>query len=72
MIGPVQPELEAFSEEVDLLVCGSRQTDAFRRVVFGSTSGYLAHHARCPLLITPAPADTDTKTSSGRISAPVA
>jgi nucleotide-binding universal stress UspA family protein len=53
VVGSVTPELAALSEEVDLMVCGSRRNGALRRVVLGSTSDYLAHHARCPLLVTP-------------------
>lgn len=52
-VGLVNEELEAFSEQVDVLVCGSRHNDAVRRIMLGSTSDYLAHHAQCPLVITP-------------------
>jgi nucleotide-binding universal stress UspA family protein len=45
--------LAAFSAEVDILVVGSRGSGSVRRLVFGSTSRYLSHHARCPLLIVP-------------------
>lgn len=53
VLGTVDPDLAEFSAKVDLLVCGSRHNGAVRRVVLGSTSDYLAHHARCPVLVTP-------------------
>jgi nucleotide-binding universal stress UspA family protein len=46
-------ELAAFGEEVDILVVGSRSYGPIRRLVLGSTSNYLARHARCPLLVLP-------------------
>lgn len=59
VVGSRGLDLTALSEDVDLLVCGSRHNSLLRRIVLGSTSGYLAHHARCPLVITPAPAEQD-------------
>jgi nucleotide-binding universal stress UspA family protein len=46
-------ELAAFSEDVDLLVVGSRGYGPVRRLVLGSTSDYLERHARCSLLVLP-------------------
>ncbi len=46
-------ELAAFGDEVDLLVVGSRGYGPVRRLVLGSTSDYLARHARCSLLVLP-------------------
>ncbi len=54
IVGPVRTELAALSDAVDLMVCGSRQQGAAKRVLLGSTSDYLARHSRCPLLVTPA------------------
>ncbi len=54
IVGPVREELAALSEQVDLLVCGSRHQTAGKRVLLGSTSDYLARHSACPLLVTPA------------------
>jgi nucleotide-binding universal stress UspA family protein len=53
-LGPVLIELAGLSGEVDLLVCGSRQHGAAKRVLLGSTSDFLSRHAQCPLLVTPA------------------
>jgi len=54
IVGPVRQALVALSQEVDVLVCGSRHQGAGRRVVLGSTSDYLARHSACPFLVTPA------------------
>jgi nucleotide-binding universal stress UspA family protein len=46
-------ELAAFSDEVDVLVVGSRSYGPVRRLVIGSTSDFLERHARCSLLVLP-------------------
>lgn len=50
-------QLAGFSEEVDLLIVGSRSSGPAGRLFTGSTSDYLARHARCPLLVFPRSAD---------------
>jgi nucleotide-binding universal stress UspA family protein len=50
-------ELACLSEEVDLLIVGSRSSGPVGRLFSGSTSNYLARHARCPLLVFPRSAD---------------
>ena len=50
-------ELAELGDQVDLLVVGSRNYGPMRRLVLGSTSDYLAHHARCSLLVMPRMAD---------------
>lgn len=57
-IGFAAQELVAFSDEVDLLVVGSRGHGPLLRVILGSTSMRLAREARCPLLVVPRPAAT--------------
>jgi len=52
-------ELAALGDQVDLLVVGSRNYGPMRRLVLGSTSDYLAHHARCSLLVMPRMAGRD-------------
>jgi nucleotide-binding universal stress UspA family protein len=48
----------AAEEKIDLIVVGSPHTNVLRRVLGGSTSDYVAHHAKCPvLLVRRAPAD---------------
>jgi nucleotide-binding universal stress UspA family protein len=51
--GPPDMELEAFSNEVDLLTVGSRGYGPLKRLVLGSTANYLARHAGCSLLVLP-------------------
>jgi nucleotide-binding universal stress UspA family protein len=46
-------ELAAFSDEVDVLIVGSRGYGPLRRLVLGSTSSYLQRHARCSLIVLP-------------------
>lgn len=50
-------ELEKLSRAVDVLVLGSRGWGAAKRIVLGSTSDRVAHHAACPVILVPAPAD---------------
>ncbi len=52
-------ELAAFSDELDLLVVGSRGYGPLKRLVLGSTSDYLERHARCSLLVLPRSAVPD-------------
>ncbi len=49
--GVAVEELAAWSSSVDLLIVGSRGYGPVRRVVFGSTSEYLARSTECPLLV---------------------
>lgn len=51
--GLVGEELAAFAKKVDLLILGSRGYGPMKRMMFGSTSGYLERHARCSLLVLP-------------------
>jgi nucleotide-binding universal stress UspA family protein len=53
VVGSTAGELDALAAEVDLLVCGSRGWGAVRRVVLGSTTDRLIHHAPCPVLVVP-------------------
>jgi nucleotide-binding universal stress UspA family protein len=46
-------ELAAFGDALDLLVVGSRSYGPVKRLVLGSTSEYLARHARCSLVVLP-------------------
>lgn len=49
--------LLAASEDADLLVVGSRGHGGFARLLLGSVSEQLAHHAECPLVIVRAGSD---------------
>jgi nucleotide-binding universal stress UspA family protein len=46
-------DLAEFSKEVDLLIVGSRNYGPARRLIVGSTAGFLQSHARSPLLVLP-------------------
>lgn len=58
VVGLPGDELVRFSDDVDLLVCGSRDRGPVKRVMLGSTSDFLVRHARSPLIIVPAVAQS--------------
>ena len=77
-LGRARKELTALSEDVDLLVMGSRGWGPARRVLLGGTSHHLVHHAACPVLVVPRGAEdaeepvaptVDTTARGGRVSA---
>ena len=51
--GEPSEELAQFSEDLDLLIVGSRSYGPLGRLVHGSVSNYLAERARCPLVVMP-------------------
>lgn len=57
LVGVPGPTIVAACEEIDadLLVCGSRGYGPVLRVLLGSVSTHLAHHAPCPVLVVPRP-----------------
>jgi nucleotide-binding universal stress UspA family protein len=56
-LGRPRQELAALTEDVDLLVVGSRGWGPARRVLLGGTSHHLVHHASCPVLVVPRAAE---------------
>jgi nucleotide-binding universal stress UspA family protein len=46
-------ELLRAAEDADLLVMGSRGAGGFSRLLMGSVSSQVTHHARCPIVLIP-------------------
>jgi hypothetical protein len=46
-------ELIEASEDADLLIVGSRGAGGFTRLMMGSVSSQVSHHAHCPVVIVP-------------------
>jgi nucleotide-binding universal stress UspA family protein len=53
--GEPSEELLRLSEDVDLMVVGSRGHGPLGRLMNGSTSNYLAQRVHCPLIVVPRP-----------------
>lgn len=51
--GPVRGVMKGLASRVDVIVCGSRNWGAARRVALGSTADRLVHDSPCPVLVVP-------------------
>jgi nucleotide-binding universal stress UspA family protein len=59
--GPAATMLLEAAAGADLLVVGSRGHGGFRGLLLGSVSQQCAQHARCPVVIVPAPESADDR-----------
>ena len=53
--GDVAEELVNASHDADMLVVGSRGGGGFARLLMGSLSSQVVHHASCPVVVIPGP-----------------
>jgi nucleotide-binding universal stress UspA family protein len=53
-MGDVAEELIRASRDADMLVVGSRGSGGFARLMLGSVSSQVTHHAACPVVVIPA------------------
>ena len=51
--GDAAEELVNASRDADMLVVGSRGSGGFARLLMGSVSSQVTHHAACPVVIIP-------------------
>jgi nucleotide-binding universal stress UspA family protein len=67
--GEPSDELLRLSEDVDLMVVGSRGHGPLGRLMNGSTSSYLAQRVHCPLLVVPRPKVIEAETRQPTLTA---
>jgi nucleotide-binding universal stress UspA family protein len=53
-MGDPTEELVTASRDADMLVVGSRGSGGFTRLLLGSVSSQVVHHAACPVTVIPA------------------
>jgi nucleotide-binding universal stress UspA family protein len=53
--GDAAEELIRASQDADMLVVGSRGSGGFARLLLGSVSSQVTHHASCPVVVIPGP-----------------
>ena len=53
--GEVAEELIKATHDADMVVLGSRGSGGFARLMLGSVSNQVVHHAACPVVVIPRP-----------------
>ena len=53
--GDAAEELVNASHDADMVVVGSRGSGGFARLLMGSVSSQVTHHAACPVVVVPGP-----------------
>jgi nucleotide-binding universal stress UspA family protein len=69
VVGSPAGELILASEELDLLVLGSRRWGPVRRLALGSTSERVIRHTACPVLVPPRHASSEHDADRAELSA---
>jgi nucleotide-binding universal stress UspA family protein len=54
VVGLPADELLAAAQDADMIVVGSRGAGGFKKLLMGSVSSQITHHARCPVVVIPA------------------
>jgi len=54
---PAEELLKAANGDADMIVVGSRGAGGFKRLLMGSVSTEVTHHARCPVVVVPSDGD---------------
>jgi nucleotide-binding universal stress UspA family protein len=62
---PAEVLLQEAATGGGLVVVGNRGRGGFSSLLLGSVSHQVVHHARCPVVVIPHPADLDERPSSG-------
>ena len=52
-MGDAAEELVNASRDADMLVVGTRGSGGFARLLMGSVSSQVTHHAACPVVVIP-------------------
>jgi nucleotide-binding universal stress UspA family protein len=57
VVGLPAEEILRAAQDADMIVVGSRGAGGFRKLLMGSVSLQVTHHARCPVVVIPAEDD---------------
>jgi nucleotide-binding universal stress UspA family protein len=68
LVDPPVVALEQFSDDVDLLVCGSRGYGPLGSVLLGGVSRRLVHRAACPVVVVPRGTERALEALAGALS----